>query len=314
MNVRAAIELIRPSHWVKNLVVFLPLAFGLQLTRPDAWGRVSLAAAAFCLMSSCVYALNDIRDRHRDREHPVKARRPVASGRIGIAQAGLLAAVLAALALAACGLLWLLWPRRGVSAALVAAAVVGYLLLQAAYMIRLKRSPVLDVVCIALGFVLRAVGGAVAIPVEISPWLFVMTFTVCLFMGFCKRFNEQAVLIEAGRAARHRPALAGYTPQLLTHLITLSAAIAVMGFILYSVDRLTILHFGTNLLVYTLPVFLYGVFRFAMLSMEGRFSDPMAIILHDRPFQATVLIWVGAAMVVLYYGRTLQETLGRLSP
>ncbi len=308
MNWKASGQLLRPSHWIKNVMVLLPVLFALRIADGWAWLRASLAGGAFCLLSSAVYILNDLRDRDRDRLHPAKAHRPLARGAVGVGQAQVLFAV----SLVGALLVWapLLWVGPDRSASLGVLIVLGaYLLLQIAYSYRLKRVLILDVVCIAMGFVLRALAGAVAIQVEISPWLFVMAFTLCLFMGFCKRYNEQAVLDDRD-AVGHRDTLAGYDRQLLTHLVTLSASTAVMGMILYSLDQRTIEHFGTNYLVYTLPVFLYGVFRFAMLSMAGSYSGPTDLILRDRPFQLTVVLWMLAAAGVIYWGPELTTSLG----
>jgi len=296
------IRLARPRHWVKNVIVLFPIVFARQMDRADAWAGVLLAAAAFCLASSAGYIVNDIRDRFADRLHPAKKGRPLASGAIGVGAAWIEAAVLATGALA----------LSAVLGPIFVGLIVAYLLLQAAYTGLLKRKMLVDVIAIALGFVLRAAGGAVALRVEISPWLFVCTFTLCLFMGFCKRCNEVATLADAGGAGRHRPTLAGYTPELLTHLITLSGAIAVISFLLYASSGMTVERFGTIYLIYTTPVVIYGVFRFAMLSMQGRYADPTDLILRDRPFQATVALWMAAVVVVVLKGRAIQDWLRSL--
>lgn len=269
----------------------------MRVCDPRAWYQAALATAAFCLASSAAYVFNDIGDRVRDLKHPAKSGRPLASGRVSVQAAAALAVILLLSALGVA----LAANRR------VLVVVVAYLLLQAAYTLALKHRMLLDVICIALGFVLRAVAGAVAIPVVISPWLFVCTFTVCLFMGFCKRCNEIVTMGGLEEAGEHRFTLTGYKPELLTHLITLSAAVAIMAFLLYASSGRTVQSFGTDYMIYTLPLVIYGVFRFAMLSMRGSYADPMDIVLNDRPFQATVLIWVAAVVVVIYRGRQLQE-------
>lgn len=297
MTPKTMVQLIRPSHWTKNVLVLAPVVFAMRVCDPRAWCQAALAAAAFCLASSASYVFNDIHDRERDLRHPAKSTRPLAAGRVSVRAAAMLAVVLVLAAL-------------GVALAancLVLVVVVAYLLLQAAYTLVLKHRMLLDVICIALGFVLRALAGAVAIPVVVSPWLFVCTFTVCLFMGFCKRCNEIATMGGIDEAGEHRFTLTGYKPELLTHLITLSAALAIMGFLLYASSGRTMRTFGTNFMIYTLPLVIYGVFRFAMLSMRGSYADPMDIILNDRPFQVTVLVWIAAVVVVIYWGQELQE-------
>jgi hypothetical protein len=170
----------------------------------------------------------------------------------------------------------------------------------------------MDVICIALGFVLRTAAGAVAIKVVISPWLFICMFTICLFMGFCKRYSEVAKISDLALAKSHRPTLIIYTPELLTHLITVSAGIAVTGFLLYGLSERTVAIFGTNYFIYTLPIVVYAVFRFAMLSMNGVYADPTALILRDRPFQAVTVLWVLSALLIVYWGKDLQSLIQKL--
>ncbi len=294
-----AIRLARPEHWLKNLLVFFPVLLSERRPQTRAWLEAAVAAAAFCLASSAAYILNDIRDRHRDRLHPRKKGRPLAAGTVSVGAAAIEVMVLLTAALvtaAACGP-WLI------------GVVAAYLLLQAAYSVALKRKMMLDAICIALGFVLRAAGGAVAIRVSISPWLFVCTFTLCLFLGFCKRRNEAATLGPSGEAEAHRWTLAAYTPELLTHLITLSGAIAVVSFLMYTLDPATIGRLKTNYLVYTLPIVIYVVFRFAMLSMMGSYADPMDLILHDRPFQFMAVLWIASVLAIIAFGPRFQAWL-----
>ena len=282
-------RLARPRHWVKNVIVLLPVVFARQMGSASAWWRAGVAAAAFCCAASAVYAFNDVMDRREDRYHPSKRDRPVASGRIGVGAATVESAVLVVFAV----LVGLLANR------LVLLTVLAYLVLQLAYSAFLKHKMLLDVICIALGFVLRAVAGAVAIEVSVSPWLVVCTFTICLFVGFCKRRNEIADLGGHEAAGNHRRTLSGYTPELITHLITLSGAVAIVSFVLYATSSRTVAHLGTHALVYTLPLVVYGVCRFAMLSMRAVYDDPTDLILRDRPFQATVALWVGCVVVVV---------------
>jgi len=292
-----AIRLARPEHWIKNLIVLLPVVFSLRMGEVGAWGRAAVATAAFCLASSAAYVLNDIRDRHRDRKHPAKKDRPLAAGAIGVGAAAVEGMLILAAALAV----------AAAAGPLILGFVGAYLLLQLAYSFALKRAVLLDVVCLALGFVLRAGGGAVAIGVVISPWLVVCTFTICLFMGFCKRYGEALVTGSADAPGEHRTTLIHYTPELLTHLITVSAAVAVVAYLLYASNPRTIKQFGTNYLIYTLPVVVYGVFRFAMLSMRGAYAGPTELVLRDRPFQAAIAVWLAAVLAVLLYGQRLQE-------
>ena len=302
MQIAHIVRLARVRHWVKNAIVLFPVAFGLRLGDWGAWGRALLAMAAFSLVSSAIYAFNDVHDRQADRLHPRKRLRPVASGQIGVGQAiGL-------------GIGFLLGGTLIAAAVnkLVLALVVGYVLLQVAYTFWLKQKMLVDVMCIATGFVLRAAGGALAIPVVVSPWLIICTFMLCLFMGFCKRRCEVRTLAEVGQVAGHRQTLSTYTPELLTHLITLSAGIAVVSLLLYASSPRTLHQFGTTWLVYTTPIFLYGVGRFAMLCIVGVYDDPTELILRDRAFQVTVVLWLAAVVAVIFWGAALQGWIAEL--
>jgi len=290
-------KLARPQHWIKSLIVLAPLVFAHRLGDIRSWSHASLAAIAFSLASSAVYIINDIRDRYSDQMHPQKRNRPLAAGNISPGSAVAAAAVFLVLGAAVAAVV-------GLPAFVV---VVGYFLLQTAYTFALKNKMLIDVICIAGGFVLRAVAGSLAIGAEISPWLFICTFTLCLFLGFCKRSNEVATIGAAGDRGGHRKTLSGYTPELLTHLITLSAAIAVLGFLQYASSPRTIQHVGSIYLCYTLPLVIYVVFRFAMLSMKGSFADPVDLLLHDRPIQLAIGMWAVMVMIVISYGHKLQE-------
>jgi len=297
---RAAVAVLRVPHWIKNVFVLAPVIFAVRMADPWAWGQAALAALAFCLASSAAYILNDLRDRDADRHHPRKCTRPIAAGQLALGAAWMECLVLAVAALAVA---WAV--NRG-----VLALVAAYLVLTAAYSLGLKHRMLLDVMLVAAGFVLRAAAGAVAIRVVISPWLVVCTFTICLFLGFCKRYNEVVTLAggpDEGR--RHRPTLDGYTPQLLTHLITLSAAIAIVSFLLYATSPMTLERFHTIGLLVTLPLVIYGVCRMAMLSMRGRYADPVEIMLRDRPFQVAVVLWTALAAAAVVWGETIEAWL-----
>jgi len=296
----AIIRLARPAHWIKNIIVLFPVVFAMRAGDISAWQSAGLATVAFCLISSAIYIFNDILDRNADRLHPRKKDRPLAAGRIGLGVAAIEAACLLCVGLAIGFLVNCILP----------AVAASYVLLQIAYTLQLKHKVIVDVICIAMGFVLRAVAGAVAIGEDVSPWLFVCTFTICLFMGFCKRCNEMATLSKPHEAVGHRKALAAYTSELLTHLITLSAGVAVVAFLLYASNDRTVSNFKTNYLMYTLPLVVYGITRFAMLSMKGIYADPTDLFLNDRPFQLTVVIWLAAAVVIIRWGLNIQQWLG----
>lgn len=283
------IRMLRPSHWVKNFAVVLPLIFAMKISCTNSCGSIFEAAAIFCLLSSFIYITNDIKDREQDSLHPHKKSRPIASGKISIK-----AALAVAILLLIVAILW-----SWLSVPQILPFLGAYIGLQLAYSFGLKKVVLLDVICIAMGFVIRASAGAAAINVEISPWLFICMFTVCLFMGFCKRYNEKAAFPTEDQAIKHRDTLIDYTTELLTHLVTLSAGIAIIAFISYAMSPQTISHYGSEKLVYTLPLVVYAVFRFAMISMKARYEGPTDIILKDRPFQLATFSWCAWMFIVI---------------
>ena len=293
------VVLARPSQWVKNVFVFPALVFGDRRDEPDAIVLSLLTFAVFCLVSSAVYSINDVLDREEDRLHPVKRHRPIAAGRISTRAAWLLG-----LGCAVAGLL-IGW---GVHRAVLVTAVV-YIGLMAAYNLWLKDKVIIDVIIISCGFVVRAIAGALALQVAISPWLLVCTFTLCLFLGFGKRECELAAFASSQEAAMHRGTLSKYQPQLLAHLLTASAGIAVVTFLLYTLDPQTQEKFHSNLLIYTTPLVFYGMFRYTMLVQSGKLSGPNEVLLADRAFRVTVLLWIVAAVAIVYWGAQIEERL-----
>jgi len=286
------VELLRPTQWVKNVVVFAGPAAGLKLSSGRSLGQAMVAFAAFCLAVSATYALNDVVDRTADASHPTKRLRPVARGAMRPATAVVVAAVLAAAAISLTTLV-LSWG--------VTAVLAGYLALTLAYSLTLKRRVILDVIVVACGFVLRAFAGAVAVGVPTSEWLVACVFTLCLFMGFGKRRCEIAMIGNAEEIGHHRRTLVRYTPDLLNHLLAVSAGIAVITFLLYTLD--TQGHpspFHKQHLFYTLPLVIYGIFRFAMLTELGIYSGPTEIVLKDRAMVLAIALWALCALVIAY--------------
>jgi 4-hydroxybenzoate polyprenyltransferase len=287
------LQLIRPAQWVKNIVVFAGPAAGLKLFTAYGLSRTLLTFAAFCMAASAGYVVNDILDRNADRSHPTKRFRPIASGRITVGSAAALASILWAAAISTAALLL----PRGVT--LVLCLYIGLTL---SYSSVLKERVILDVILIAMGFVLRAMAGALAVDVPASEWLIVCVFTLCLFMGFGKRRCEIAMIADADEIFQHRRTLVRYTPDLLNHLITVSAGIAVITFLLYTLDT-GIAHpsvFPKQHLFYTLPLVIYGIFRFAMLTELGRHAGPTEIVLKDKAMLLTIVLWTLCALVVAY--------------
>ncbi len=286
------VALLRPAQWIKNVVVFAGPAAGLRLFSLTSFGQALAAFSAFCLAASATYAINDVVDRRADAEHPTKCHRPIACGIISPTTGVFAGCVLILLSLT----LTMIVHGRSVTI-----AVLLYFALTLAYSFALKRRMILDVITIALGFVLRAWGGALAVGVVTSEWLVACMFTLCLFMGFGKRRLELVMIGNTEEAGRHRRTLVRYTPDLLSHLITVSAGIAVVTFLLYTRDSTgNASPFHKEYLFYTLPIVVYGIFRFAMLTELGAYSGPTEIVLHDMGLQAAVVSWVAIALIIVY--------------
>jgi 4-hydroxybenzoate polyprenyltransferase len=287
------LRILRPIHWVKNVFVFAALVFSRRLAGPlgEALPALGLALGAFVCFSfasSAVYILNDVLDRKTDSAHPERRNRPIAAGRVAVSRALAVAAGCALSALIGSLIL---------SEAL-AAIILGYMLLMVFYSAGLKHVMILDCVIIALGFCLRAVAGAVVIGVFISPWLVTCTFALTLFLAFSKRRGEIAQLQANSEA--FRKTLGEYTPELLAHMVDVSSVLAVVCFLVYAMDSETTRKFGTNHLVYTTPAVLYCIFRFSALTQKGLYSDPVKLILQDRPFQIGLGLWAVLCIGIIY--------------
>jgi 4-hydroxybenzoate polyprenyltransferase len=280
---------LRPEQWTKNLFVFAGLIFGLKLFNVTSVWHAAAAFVVFCALSGVVYVVNDVMDREADRQHPLKARRPIASGALSPSLAGSVAAVLAAAALAAAFALGIPF----------GAVALSYLLLQFAYSALLKHAVILDVLAIAIGFVLRAVAGAVVIGVPISHWLLVDVTLLALFLALSKRRHELVLL--ANGATGHRPILGEYSPYLLDQMISVVTASTLVAYIFYCISPETIQKFGTDLLGLTIPFPLYGIFRYLYLvhRREGG-GSPSQMLLNDRPLLVCVALWVLAVVVIVY--------------
>jgi 4-hydroxybenzoate polyprenyltransferase len=280
---------LRPSQWTKNLIVFGPLGLGQRLFDPTALVHSLAAFLIFCVLSGVVYLLNDVADRDGDRLHPIKMHRPIASGDVPVRVALLFAAVLGVGALAAS--FWLR-PLFGVMA-------LTYVALLALYSGPLKHVVIIDVLTIAIGFVLRAVAGAVAIDVAVSPWLYVLTILLALFLALSKRRHELVLL--ADQATGHRPILEEYSPYLLDQMIAVVTASTLVAYAIYTVSPETISKFQTELLGLTLPFPLYGIFRYLYLvhHKEGG-GSPSDMLLNDRPLLLCVALWAVAVALIIY--------------
>ena len=282
---------MRPHQWTKNAFVLAALVFSQQLFEPSYVVRTLLAFAAFCLLSSSVYIFNDIVDRDDDRNHPQKRSRPIAAGELSIEQASFGGGALIAVGL---GISFFL------GRAFIAAAA-SYLILQAAYIFFLKRVVLLDVRSISLGFVIRAVAGAAAISVFISPWLILCTFLVALFLALAKRRHELIFLNE--EAAAHRSNLADYSVPLLDQLISIVTSATIISYSVYTLSPSVTEEFGNRYMVLTIPFVLYGIFRYLYLVyVKDKGGNPTRVLLADVPLLVSAVLWGLTAVSIIYFG------------
>ncbi len=280
---------LRPHQWTKNLLVFAGLLFGGRLLEADAVLVAVAAFAIFCALSGVVYLVNDIADREADRSHPLKRMRPIASGQLALKVAWLGAGLLTVAAIAAAAAVSPLF-------AAIAAAYLGLLLL---YSAALKHIVIIDVLTIAAGFVLRAVGGAVAVQVPIGSWLLVCTTLLALFLALSKRRHELLALGEV--APEHRRILEEYTPYLLDQMIAVVTASTLIAYSVYATSPETAQRLGTTRLGLTIPFVLYGIFRYLYLVHQKRGGgSPAMLLLTDRPLLACVALWTVSVTLCLY--------------
>lgn len=280
---------LRPDQWTKNLIVFAALVFAVKLFDPAALALASAAFLIFCALSGSVYLLNDVSDREADRLHPLKRLRPIASGALGAGTALGWAVGLSVVALAAA---YALRP-------LFAVAAAAYLALFALYTHTLKHVVILDVMSIAIGFVLRAVAGGLVIGVPVSDWLLVCTILLALFLGLAKRRHEITALADG--ASGHRRILEEYDPYLLDQMIAIVAAATLVVYVIYCASPDTAERFGTHLLVLTTPFPIYGIFRYLYLvHRKHGGGSPSDLLLRDRPLLGCVALW-GIAVVTIIY-------------
>lgn len=280
---------LRPAQWTKNVFVFAGLVFSGRLRDAAAVQSASLAFIVFCLLSGVVYLINDVRDCEADRRHPVKSRRPIASGALSprVAMGFAVALTAAALVIAV-----------SISAAFTTIALT-YVVLLSLYSLSLKHIVILDALTLSMGFVLRAWAGAVAIPVPMSHWLLLLMLLLALFLALSKRRAELVALADDAR--HHRRILAEYSPYLLDQMISVVTASTLLAYALYTIDDQTVAKFGSDRLVWTVPFPLYGIFRYLYLvhRREGG-GNPSEALVTDRPLLVCVALW-GAAVVILIY-------------
>lgn len=286
----ALFEALRPHQWVKNSFVFAALLFAERLTDRHSVTVACLTALIFCVISSSVYLLNDVMDREEDRLHPVKRLRPIAAGKMSVTVAAAFAAALAAGALVGG---WEVGRR-------LFEVVAIYAVMNLVYSTWLKHVLLLDVFVIAAGFVLRVMGGGLAIHVRISSWLIVCTTLLALFMALSKRRHELVLLGENG--ARHRASLEHYSPYFLDQLIAIVTASTVMSYALYTLSTDARTQFPGKHLALTIPFVIFGIFRYLFLvHQREKGGNPTRTLLTDTVLLSTVLLWAASLVLIIYF-------------
>ncbi len=283
------IRLARPRHWVKNLLVFAPLFFGLKLMQRTLFFQAILALVAFSLAASAVYVFNDIKDAESDRRHPVKRKRPIAAGDISQTAALTFMILLTAMAL---GISFFL-PRS------VTMWLCVYLVLNLLYSIRLKHIAILDIFIIAIGFLLRLKVGSAATGIPLSMWILLITFVMALFIGLAKR-RDDLVLMQNGVAGT-RVSIDGYNLEFVNHGMTAMAAVLIVAYTMYTVSPDITRHFHNHNLYFTVIFVILGLLRYMQRAfVEDDTGSPVGILFHDRFIQLTVLGWMLAFWILLY--------------
>lgn len=281
---------LRPQQWIKNFFIFAALIFSQKIFDFSLFFRTVLAFLIFCLLSGSLYLFNDLQDLEEDKHHPLKSKRPLASGKIKKSLVLWTFVILSAVCLL--GALWL-----NINFFLV---VLLYFFLQLGYSLKLKHVVILDVFLIAAGFLIRVVAGGLAIDVYISPWLLVCTLLLALFLALSKRRHE-LVLLDVN-ASNHRPILKEYSPYLLDQMIAVVTASTVIAYCLYTISAETVSKFGTTQLIYTVPFVLYGIFRYLyLIHQKSGGGSPETLILRDKPLLVDIFLWIAVAVLVLYF-------------
>lgn len=284
----ALVKTMRPRQWTKNVFIFAALVFDKQLFVVDSFVRTFVGVVLFCLISSCVYILNDIVDVEADRQHPEKKKRPIPSGKLPVNIAWISLIVLVIFVVAAAYFLDLEFM----------AVIISYFVLNVAYSLWLKHIPILDVLIIAAGFVLRVHAGVTLIEVErFSPWLYVLMTLLSLFLGFGKRHAELSLL--AHGAGSHRKVLDGYTLPLLDQYIMIVSGTTIVAYSLYTFSAPNLPENHSMML--TIPFVVYAIFRYLyLIHVEDAGGTPEEILLSDRPFQISMTLWALSVISVFY--------------
>lgn len=289
-NLSAMVRLARPHQWIKNTLVLAALIFGQRLFVLNDVVLAVVAFVAFCALSSAGYVLNDIADRDADRLNPEKCDRPLARGDLTVAAASREAIALAAIA----AVLSIALGKEFIGIAVLYAA------LQFAYSLWAKHQVIIDAIAVAIGFVLRAFAGGVAIQVEVSPWLVFITFVLALFLVLARRRHELIVL--GDEAVAHRSALSQYSVRLVDQMISIVAGATLVSYMIYTASAEVEAKLGTHHLYLTVPFVAFGILRYLYLIDErNEGGDPARALLRDRPLMIAVALWILTDIALLYF-------------
>lgn len=288
--IKQLIRLARPQQWVKNGILLISLVFSGELSN---LGKVEIsifATAIFCLLSSSAYTINDMVDKEKDRQHPIKKNRPLASGQVTNSQASVMVILLWMVSIIGA---WFV----NLNFFIVSLVFIGFNII---YSVWLKNIVILDVMSLAISFVIRAYAGALAIDVVASKWLIINTLLLALFLGFGKRRHE-LILLEEGATA-HRKILDKYSPYLLDQMIGVTTASVVVMYMLYSFSPEVMNKLGTGNLFMTIPFVVYGIFRYLyLIHKEEQGGSPTKVLITDKPIMVTVILWVLTSIIILYW-------------
>ena len=292
MNIRHIIKVARPTHWIKNIFVFLPVFFGGALLNTTEVVAAALTFMSFSLAASAIYCLNDIIDVDADRAHPVKCKRPIASGAITIPQAYGMMTVSLLISI----VLMFLLPEGHAKSILV---IIAYFVINVAYCLRLKEYAIIDVCIIASGFVLRILAGGYATGVHLSKWIVLMTFLITLFLAFAKRRDDVLRMNTTGRAPRKNTSR--YNLTFINQAITITGSVMVVCYVMYTVSPEIIAQFATDKLYLTSILVILAILRYLQISVvDEKSGDPVKVALSDRATQLILLAWMLSFLIIIY--------------
>lgn len=288
----ALISLLRPVQWIKNLFVFLPIFFGLQATHWEVVWPTLIAFISFCLAASGVYCLNDVIDVEADRSHPRKCKRPIASGAVPVPMAWITMAICF---IAAVALLPLVKGEFGSEAGVIAV----YIVINVLYCLVLKRISVVDMMVVALGFVLRLLAGSFASGVMLSHWIVMMTYLLALFLAVAKRRDDVAIYESTGKSMRRN--IARYNLQFMNITAGMLAGMTLVCYIMYTIDPEVVARIGSSYLYLTSLWVLGGIMRYLQITLvDQRSGSPTKVMVTDGFIQACIIGWVATFAALLY--------------